>query len=124
MPYSIHGLSAETVALLTDAGLRPLDVESLAVRALEEDVDGGVDVTTVATVPMEQRGRLALVARVLVEHAQAREESRGSHWREDYPDPQPEWRVRLVTTMDFHGSLHTVRRSPDWLPGSLEDSEV
>ena len=63
MPYSIHGLSAETVALLTDAGLRPLDVESLAVRALEEDVDGGVDVTTVATVPMEQRGRLALVAR-------------------------------------------------------------
>ena len=63
MPYSTHGLSAETVALLTDAGLRPLDVESLAVRALEEDVDGGVDVTTVATVPMEQRGRLALVAR-------------------------------------------------------------
>tara|TARA_A100001388_G_scaffold53869_1_gene36817 strand:- start:981 stop:1892 length:912 start_codon:yes stop_codon:yes gene_type:complete len=63
VPYSTHGLSAETVALLTDAGLRPLDVESLAVRALEEDVDGGVDVTTVATVPMEQRGRLALVAR-------------------------------------------------------------
>ena len=63
MPHSIHGLSAETVALLTDAGLRPRDVESLAVRALEEDVDGGVDVTTVATVPMEQRGRLALVAR-------------------------------------------------------------
>ncbi len=49
--------------MLTDAGLRPLDVESLAVRALEEDVDGGVDVTTVATVPMEQRGRLARVAR-------------------------------------------------------------
>lgn len=67
---------------------------------------------------------LATVARVLVEHAQAREESRGSHWREDHPDPQPEWRVRLVTTMDSHGSLHTVRRSPDWLPGSLEDSEV
>ena len=67
---------------------------------------------------------LATVARVLVEHAQAREESRGSHWREDYPDPQPEWRVRVVTTMDSHGNLHTVRRSPDWLPGSLEDSEV
>ena len=63
MPYSTHGLSAETIALLTDAGLRPLDVESLAVRALEEDVDGGVDVTTVATVPIEQRGRLAFVAR-------------------------------------------------------------
>ena len=67
---------------------------------------------------------LATVARVLVEHAQAREESRGSHWREDHPDPQPEWRVRLVTTMDSHGNLHTMRRSPDWLPGSLEDSEV
>jgi len=67
---------------------------------------------------------LATVARVIVEHAQVREESRGSHWREDHPDPQPEWRVRLVTTMDSHGSLHTVRRPPDWLPGSLEDSEV
>ena len=67
---------------------------------------------------------LATVARVLVEHAQAREESRGSHWREDHPDPQPEWRVRVVTTMDSHGNLHTVRRSPDWLPGSLEDPEV
>ena len=67
---------------------------------------------------------LATVARVIVEHAQVREESRGSHWREDHPDPQPEWRVRLVTTMDSHGNLHTVRRPPDWLPGSLEDSEV
>ncbi len=67
---------------------------------------------------------LATIARVLVEHAQAREESRGSHWREDHPDPQPEWRVRLVTTMNSHGNLHTVRRSPDWLPGSRKDSEV
>jgi len=61
--YATYRLSAETTALLADAGLRPLDIESLAFRALEEDIDDGVDVTTVATVPIEQRGRLAFVAR-------------------------------------------------------------
>lgn len=63
MQYATYRLSAETTALLADAGLRPLDIESLAFRALEEDIDDGVDVTTVATVPIEQRGRLAFVAR-------------------------------------------------------------
>jgi len=61
--YATYRLSAETTALLADAGLRPLDIESLAFRALEEDIDDGVDVTTVATVPIEQRGRLAFIAR-------------------------------------------------------------
>ncbi len=59
---------------------------------------------------------LITVARVLVEHAQIREETRGSHWREDHPSTQESWRVRLVTTMDDDGTLTTVRRSPDWTP--------
>ena len=50
------------------AALEPtgLDVETLAVLidlALTEDLDGGVDVTTVATVPADQRAVLDLVAR-------------------------------------------------------------
>lgn len=61
---------------------------------------------------------LITVAKVLVEHATLREETRGSHWREDYPHSEEHWRVRLVTTMAGDGSLHTERRSPEWVPGS------
>lgn len=48
---------------LTVAGLDPKAIGHLIDLALEEDLDGGVDVTTVATVPAEQRSRLSFVAR-------------------------------------------------------------
>lgn len=48
---------------LAAAGLDPDDIESLITRAVDEDLDGGVDVTTVATVPAGQRAVLDLVAR-------------------------------------------------------------
>lgn len=60
---------------------------------------------------------LMTVARVLVEHARLREETRGSHWREDHPSTLEQWRVRLVTMMDGDGRLCTEHRSPDWTPG-------
>ena len=48
------------------------------------------------------------IATVLVRHAQLREETRGSHWREDFPDRDDDrWRVRLVTRMRNDGSLET-----------------
>ena len=49
--------------MLEDARLDPRDLESLVLAAIEEDLDGGVDVTTVATVPPGQRATLDLVAR-------------------------------------------------------------
>lgn len=49
--------------LLAAAGLDPDDLEGLIRRAVDEDLDGGVDVTTVATVPAGQRATLDLVAR-------------------------------------------------------------
>ena len=49
--------------MLEDARLDPKDLETLVLAAIEEDLDGGVDVTTVATVPPDQRGTLDLVAR-------------------------------------------------------------
>jgi nicotinate-nucleotide pyrophosphorylase (carboxylating) len=45
------GLDPALAALLTEAGLNPLQVEDLAHLAIEEDLDGGEDVTTVATIP-------------------------------------------------------------------------
>jgi nicotinate-nucleotide pyrophosphorylase (carboxylating) len=47
-------LSPSVSALLRDAGLDPLAVASLVRAALAEDLDGGVDVTSVATVPADQ----------------------------------------------------------------------
>ncbi|MEW1754230.1 carboxylating nicotinate-nucleotide diphosphorylase [Streptomyces angustmyceticus] len=45
------GLDPDLAALLVAAGLDPVQVEDLAHLAIEEDLDQGVDVTTVATVP-------------------------------------------------------------------------
>jgi len=48
---------------LVAAGFSLDAVSSLITMALDEDLDGGVDVTTVATVPVDQRATLDLVAR-------------------------------------------------------------
>ena len=50
-------------ALLQQAGLNPARIEPLIDLAVEEDLDGGQDVTTMATVPVDQRATLDLVAR-------------------------------------------------------------
>jgi nicotinate-nucleotide pyrophosphorylase (carboxylating) len=47
------GLDPELAELLAEAGLDPVMVEDVAHLAIEEDLDNGVDVTTVATVPEE-----------------------------------------------------------------------
>ncbi|MDP4690937.1 MAG: carboxylating nicotinate-nucleotide diphosphorylase [Candidatus Nanopelagicales bacterium] len=48
---------------LAAAGLDPVAVADLIDRALAEDLDGGVDVTSVATTPVDSIGTLDLVAR-------------------------------------------------------------
>ncbi|SDP38063.1 carboxylating nicotinate-nucleotide diphosphorylase [Actinacidiphila guanduensis] len=45
------GLDPALAALIVEAGLDPVQVEDIAHMAIEEDLDQGVDVTTVATVP-------------------------------------------------------------------------
>ncbi|MEU1624343.1 carboxylating nicotinate-nucleotide diphosphorylase [Streptomyces sp. NPDC020096] len=45
------GLDPDLAELLAAAGLDPVQVEDIAHMAIEEDLDNGVDVTTVATVP-------------------------------------------------------------------------
>jgi L-aspartate oxidase len=42
---------------------------------------------------------LHAVAAALVAAASAREETRGAHWREDFPLPDDAWRGHLVTTL-------------------------
>ena len=56
-------LSPAVRAALTAAGLDPAAIVDLALRALEEDLMGGVDVTSVATVPLDLEGTADVVTR-------------------------------------------------------------
>jgi nicotinate-nucleotide pyrophosphorylase (carboxylating) len=56
-------LSADLTARLSQAGLDPAAVATLAAAAVAEDLDGGVDVTSVATVPETARGHAEFAAR-------------------------------------------------------------
>ncbi|MDF4254187.1 MULTISPECIES: carboxylating nicotinate-nucleotide diphosphorylase [unclassified Streptomyces] len=47
------GLDPDLAQLLSDSGLDPVQVEDIAHLAVEEDLDRGVDVTSVATIPEE-----------------------------------------------------------------------
>lgn len=58
-----HPLSEQTKALLEAAELDPAQVAALITAALDEDLDGGQDVTSAATVPLDQQSVLDLVAR-------------------------------------------------------------
>jgi L-aspartate oxidase len=48
------------------------------------------------------------VGATLVRHAMLREETRGGHWREDFPDRDDRrWRGHLVSAMTEQGTVHT-----------------
>ncbi len=51
---------------------------------------------------------LHTVANALVAGARMRAETRGCHWREDYPETSPAWRGHLVTSLLDDGALETV----------------
>jgi nicotinate-nucleotide pyrophosphorylase (carboxylating) len=57
------GLDPALARLLADAGLDPLEVEDVAHLAIQEDLDHGVDVTTVATIPEDAVATGDFVAR-------------------------------------------------------------
>jgi L-aspartate oxidase len=48
---------------------------------------------------------LAQLGVVMATLAGRREESRGAHWRRDFPGPRPEWRVRQTATRAPDGTL-------------------
>lgn len=61
--YMECGLDPALATLLADAGLDPLEVEDIANVAIQEDLDHGVDVTTVATIPEDARATADFTAR-------------------------------------------------------------
>ncbi len=94
----------------TDAGvLRSADSLAEAERSLTQL--GRADGATPSTEDWET-SNLHQIATVLVRHAVLRTETRGSHWREDYPEQDDDrWRVRLVTRVADDGQLVTREES-------------
>jgi L-aspartate oxidase len=54
----------------------------------------------------------ALVALMIATGALAREESRGSHWRDDFPSTSPSWARRLVQRVHDTGTRLVCRAMP------------
>src|SRR5258708_26650954 len=59
----VPSVSAPIAERLAAAGLDPVSVVAFVSAALAEDLAGGIDVTTAATVPLAASGRAELVAR-------------------------------------------------------------
>lgn len=64
--------------------------------------------STVPTPSAWETTNLHAVATTLGRHARIREETRGGHWREDFPERHDrQWRGHLVSTVDPDGALRT-----------------
>jgi L-aspartate oxidase len=100
----LQQLMSRDVGVLRDEKGLTLAAEGLAELAAR---DGG----TPGTEAWETTNLLT-VASALVQAARLRQETRGAHWRDDYPDRDDErWRGHLDTTLALDGSL-TSRFAP------------
>ncbi|MDA9017046.1 FAD-binding protein, partial [Actinomycetota bacterium] len=54
-----------------------------------------------------ESANLFTVSQILIANALMREETRGSHWREDYPESSADFQARLVSHRSPHGELVT-----------------
>jgi L-aspartate oxidase len=94
-------------AMTAGAGvLRSAD--SLAATAASLARIGGDDSDVEPCVEAWEATNLHTVASALVTGARMRAETRGCHWREDYPETSPAWRGHLVTSLLDDGVLETV----------------
>jgi L-aspartate oxidase len=102
-------------------GIQALMTDGVGVLRSESSLSQAAEGLSRLTVGDHEQGRslaaweatnLHAVASVLTAHALARQETRGSHWREDFPGvDDARWRVRLVALVDQEGHVHT-RREP------------
>jgi L-aspartate oxidase len=96
----LQTLMSRNVGVLRDADGLAAAAKGLAALA---ERDGGVPGTEAW-----ETTNLLTVAAALVQAATRREETRGAHWREDFPDRDDErWRGNLVTRLAADGTLHT-----------------
>jgi succinate dehydrogenase / fumarate reductase flavoprotein subunit len=116
-PYEVHSvlqqLMTDQVGLIRNEGELEsalAELEKLRARAAQVSVEGGRAYNPGWHLALDLRNML-LVSDCVAQSALLRQESRGGHTREDYPEMSPTWRqVNLVCTLA--GDQASVVRQP------------
>jgi L-aspartate oxidase len=95
----VQSLMWEEVGIVRDA--EGLGRASAALGAWDAALAGGGDPRVAPTRDALELRDLVLCSRLVTEGALLREESRGAHYRRDFPEAREEWRRRLVFRRSF-----------------------
>jgi succinate dehydrogenase / fumarate reductase flavoprotein subunit len=118
-PYEVHAalqqLMTDQVGLIRNEGELQsalAELEKLRARAAQVSVEGGRAYNPGWHLAQDLRNML-LVSDCVAQSALERQESRGGHTREDYPEMSPDWRkVNLVCTLQGGEDQVTVAHQP------------
>ena len=116
-PYSVHAEVQQTMSSLvgiirTEQEIKTAitELEKLRDRVARLSAEGGSAYNPGWHMALDMRN-IMLMADCVAQAALERQESRGGHTRNDFPEMQPEWRkVNLICTLD--GDRVTVTRQP------------
>ena len=117
-PYAIHGELQQMMIDLVGIIRREdemktalAELDKLRERAAKVSAPGGRAYNPGWHLALDLRNML-LIAECVAQAALERQESRGGHTRDDYPDMSPEWRkVNLICSLAVDGDV-TLRRQP------------
>jgi succinate dehydrogenase / fumarate reductase, flavoprotein subunit len=131
-PYTVHHEIQQTMSDLVGIIRRESEIktalaelEKLRERAEKIGAAGGRAYNPGWHLALDLRNIL-LIAQCVAQAALERQESRGGHTRDDYPDMSPDWRkVNLICSLDASGEV-TLKRQPmePMRPDLLELFEV
>ena len=109
LPEDDDGLDAAAARYYGSAELLAVAGSQPAIQALPAVLPGArVGVLAPGYAEHWETTNIHSLATVLVNQALLRQETRGSHWREDFPERDDErWQRRIVTRMASDGSLST-----------------
>jgi succinate dehydrogenase / fumarate reductase flavoprotein subunit len=117
-PYTVHHEIQQTMSDLVGIIRKESEIKTalgelqkLRERAEKVGAAGGRAYNPGWHLALDLRNIL-LIAQCVAQAALARQESRGGHTRDDYPDMSPEWRkVNLICSLDSRGDV-TLRQQP------------
>ena len=116
-PYTVHAEVQQTMSDLVgiirkedEIKAALAELEKLRTRTANVSAEGGTAYNPGWHMALDLRN-IMLIADCVAQAALERQESRGGHTREDFPEMSPEWRkVNLICTLD--GDRIAIRRQP------------
>ena len=116
-PYTVHSDMQQTMSDLVGIIRREEEIkkalaelEGFRARATQVKAEGGRAYNPGWHLAMDLRNMMQ-VAECVAQAALERQESRGGHTREDYPEMSPEWRkVNLICSLEADGNVALTRQ--------------